>query len=292
MKARTFTHVGTSLLLSLIAMGCAAREDGEDALADESSAMSVSVCRTGESLPLVWTDAFYSEHRAKYDAENGTVATIDDYAFNPSEFGYFVMAYNEESDMWHYVSSTTVEACSGTLRVLPKAKVEHAGDERLCEPGSVSGSTCDLKDGTELYFATSFIEQRFGFVSVVEDLDLREAPTTNSRILGAVPRGKVLELTGEREGEYQSVAYGGTHGWGHIGHTGTFVGTAVTTHRLNLRAYESVLAPIQMVIPAGARVVLTGSGMGQFVTARYGDRTGVVSGRFLKDPVDDASLGE
>lgn len=64
-------------------------------------------------------------------------------------------------------------------------------------------------------------------------------------------------------------------------------GTATTTGAVRLREGPSLKAKIIRVIPRGEKVKLLGYGEGQFVTAEYEGRWGVVSGVWLKDGIYD-----
>lgn len=152
-----------------------------------------------------------------------------------------------------------------------------------------------------------------GTGKVTEALNFRSGPNTSSAVITVLPAGASVTLTGKTSGSFRELRYNGKTGWAHsswISITGTPVptvtptppptpappaptptptlppnptpqppvasveGPASITEDLNLRASASTSAAVLLVMPAGAKVQLTGKSSGVFYELTYNARTG------------------
>ena len=288
--------MGSGIVISmalLVGAGCAARDDDDASVADDSAAVDVNVCLKGSDVVSAASAEPYSKQFVTYDAERGTqvAAKVNNRVpFNPTEFAFSVRVLFEDPGAQDSLDldPAFVEACRGSIRVLPGAKLNLGGvtDPEFiawfCAPDPARGDTCDLKDGAKLSVSVTPQILTHGFVSTTERLNLRARPNTQSSVLEVVPKEAPLTLTGKTSGDFYSVVRGDKRGWVSQLYVTPLFGTAVTTDRLNLRALPSVEGAIRTVIPANAPVLLVGGG--RTVHERHVRRThGYVSGRFLRD---------
>lgn len=139
---------------------------------------------------------------------------------------------------------------------------------------------------------------------ITEDLNLRSAPNTSSAVIMVLPAGATVTLTGNVSGSFRQLTYKGKTGWAHstwIAVTSTpkppvtptppptstptpdptplppvasVKGPASITEDLNLRSKATTSAPVLLVLPAGAKVTLTGKVSGVFYELQYNGKTG------------------
>jgi hypothetical protein len=296
---------------ALAAGGCAtptAREDAsaEGAVANEE--MIADECRSGDSRPRPGTDAIYWIGYGTYDAKEGSRIEVGTpFPYDPTEFGYTVAAFsgaeNLEDEGSNGLRSTlspeSIESCTGTLRVLPGARIvfdawesrEHIEKEMQdnCVPGTVDDRGCELRPGLRTFFEVHPIAQQFGFHRTFHSQVLLKEPSLDSEVSGSIPLGAIVRQTDFGVDAFPSptmipVEHGSSRGWVSVYSVAPLRGTAVTTEALNLREYASVKAPILVTIPKGAVVELTGGSEGQFLGVVYGGRSGLASARYLTDP--------
>ena len=142
-------------------------------------------------------------------------------------------------------------------------------------------------NGTEGYVSASFImlpSYNRGIVATNGgNLNLREAPSTNARIIASMPNGSSLTILGEENGFYR-VVFGTQEGFA----SENFVRMAaaatgrVTTAggNLNMRSAPSPTAPIIGTIPNTTSVIITGEQNG-FYRVAFSNRTGYASKQFI-----------
>lgn len=129
------------------------------------------------------------------------------------------------------------------------------------------------------------------------NLNIRSAPDVSSPIVGRIPSGATVEVTGEIQDNFYPVAYNGVSGFASAdylslpgggneddgggvanGPTGTwYVGDA----RLNLRSGPGASYGVIVIMPAGAPVTLTGETSNGFSELTYNGQTGWAATTFL-----------
>ena len=299
MWGKLFSGVGTTFgIVALVGTGCAVRDDDAGSVADDAAAVEVNVCKRGNEVPPAELEWALLSNYATYNATHGVRVRAEaslPVPFNPIEFGLSVQLPYESHQDALTLDPSHVEACLGSLRILPGAKVQLPSTDAstvawFCAPEPLDGTRCDLKDGAELIVSVHALVQQHGFVSTTDFLNLRASATTENSVLAVIPPDTPLTLTGELRGNFYGVLFGEQRGWVSRDFVVPLVGTAVTTDGLNLRESASTQAPIQAVIPAGATVRLTGYGSGQFVSVEYQGHWGMASGRFLKSPVFNPAI--
>lgn len=118
------------------------------------------------------------------------------------------------------------------------------------------------------------------------DLNLRAGPSTSHPMLRVIPRGRRVELTGQRDNGFLSVRFKGIDGWASEQFLRREATTVSPTADLNLRAGPSTLHDVITVMPAGTLVRVTGGQTGGFLAVRYRGLDGWASAQFLfaQDP--------
>jgi uncharacterized protein YraI len=114
--------------------------------------------------------------------------------------------------------------------------------------------------------------------TTTDDLNLRSGPGLGYAVLLVMPAGAGVDVTGDPDGGFYPVTYGGTDGWASGDYLsfggGGGSGSATTTDFLNLRAGPSLDAAVLTVMPPGVAVTLTGGSSGDFVSVTYGGLDG------------------
>ncbi|MER3437444.1 MAG: hypothetical protein C4346_07560 [Chloroflexota bacterium] len=118
------------------------------------------------------------------------------------------------------------------------------------------------------------------------DLNLRAGPSTSHPVLAVIPRGRRVELTGQRDNGFLSVRFKGIDGWAFGQFLRQEATTVSPTTDLNLRAGPSALHDVITVMPAGTLVRVTGPRAGGFLAVRFRGLDGWAASRFLlaQDP--------
>ncbi|HEV2088306.1 MAG TPA: SH3 domain-containing protein [Cryptosporangiaceae bacterium] len=135
-----------------------------------------------------------------------------------------------------------------------------------------------------------------GTAVTTANLNLRDGPSLNDRVVVTMPVGAVVTLTGETQNGYRSVTWSGYSGWAHPDWLDVRTApapqpqpqpepqptsTAVATDSLNLRAGPATSFRVLTLIPRGARVVLTGETQNGYRSVSYEGTTGWAHGDWL-----------
>lgn len=133
-----------------------------------------------------------------------------------------------------------------------------------------------------------------------DDLNMRSGAGLGNAVILVIPRGATVSLTGQSSNGFLQVTYSGRTGWASaewLRVSGSSVptpaptpkptqtptpappvtetkGTAIVTEPLNMRTGAATTNPVILVIPASARVTLTGKSSGNFLQVTYSGRTG------------------
>ena len=120
--------------------------------------------------------------------------------------------------------------------------------------------------------------------TTTDDVNFRAGPSTSDDIMGELPVGSLVTLTGQASGDFLSVSFRGRDGWvaaqyldagdGDAGQLPSGTGTATVLEALNLRAGPSTADEIRDVMPAGTIVTLTGESQAGFVSVQVGSQSG------------------
>ena len=179
---------GIASFVALAGAGCAVRDD-DGSVADDAAAIEVNVCKRGNEVPPSETEWALHTNYATYNATHGVRIRVGGphfaIPFNPIEFGLQVQLPFESHQDALTLDPVHVEACLGTLRVLPGAKVQLPTTDAatvawFCAPDTLDGTKCDLKDGAELLVSVHALLQQHGFVSTTDFLNLRASATTRT----------------------------------------------------------------------------------------------------------------
>lgn len=138
-----------------------------------------------------------------------------------------------------------------------------------------------------------------GRTAVATDaLNMRSGAGLGNPVILVIPRGGTVSLTGKASNGYLQVTYNGRTGWSSDDYlrvsdgsapaptpapTKTPVpappvtstqGTGIVTEPLNMRSGAATTYPVILVIPASAKVTLTGTSSGNYLQVTYSGRTG------------------
>ena len=131
------------------------------------------------------------------------------------------------------------------------------------------------------------------------NLNLRSGPSTSSSVVTVIPKGAQITLTGAQAGGFYPVTYGGSSGFAsatYITLTApppppTVNRSAHTTANLNLRTAASTASSVIVVIPNGARIVVTGELTSGFYPVTFSTASGFASGNYISfDPVAGGAI--
>ena len=118
--------------------------------------------------------------------------------------------------------------------------------------------------------------------TAVADANLRSAPSPDAFVLGIVPLGATVELTGAAAGDYVEIDFGEQTGWAVASLLDADgVRPAVVTTDLNLRAAPFPDAQVLGVVPAGSTLLVTGATVDGFVAVSFLGASGWVSAAYL-----------
>lgn len=136
--------------------------------------------------------------------------------------------------------------------------------------------------------------------TVTEDLNLRGGPSTGDSVLAIMPGGARVTITGSAQNGFYPVIYNGTSGWAYgdwlkpdsatppdnsganPGGPATDTPNATVTEDLNLRGGPSTGDKVLAVMPAGARITVTGAGSNGFYPVTYNGTKGWAYGDWIK----------
>ena len=181
---------------------------------------------------------------------------------------------------------------------------------RVVPAGSKIGTSTTVKNGfryvtdgiqtgwmADAYITTSYPGQPgadpgsgagSGTATTMSNVNMREKPTTDSKVLLVIPAGSKISLFGDMTFGFASATYNGTTGWVSMANLDMGYGTGVpipgsytTSSNVNMRAQPNTSATIMLVVPAGAKVVPTGEMRDGFAVVTYKGQTGWVSRAFL-----------
>lgn len=129
--------------------------------------------------------------------------------------------------------------------------------------------------------------------TVTESLNMRIGPSTGQRVLIVLPAGAIITITGTSSSGFLAVTYGGYSGYAHgdwIRTTSTPpvvtpaptsapsepspAGQGIITEDLNLRSQPNTTSTVKLVMPAGAKITLTGNTSGDFLHVQYSGQSG------------------
>lgn len=135
--------------------------------------------------------------------------------------------------------------------------------------------------------------------TVTANLNLRIGPSTGQRAILVIPAGAQVTITGSSSNGFLAVTYGGYSGYAHgdwISRTATpapvtppatsaptpapvITPTPVATNgkvteSLNLRSQPNTSSQVLVVMPAGAKITLTGKSSGDFLAVQYNGKSG------------------
>ncbi|HEY8446064.1 MAG TPA: SH3 domain-containing protein [Thermomicrobiales bacterium] len=117
-----------------------------------------------------------------------------------------------------------------------------------------------------------------GTARTTDWLNLRASPSLDAEILTVMPPRAQVELTGSERNGFLRVRYEGRTGWAY----GEYLTRSATVREdLNLREGPSTSDDIITVMPAGARVTLTGERRNGFVRVVYDGRRGWAYAAYL-----------
>lgn len=142
------------------------------------------------------------------------------------------------------------------------------------QEGWISASFLDI--GT-----TSGLSRKTAIIA--DNVNMRTGPSTNRAVLTEIPIGMPVYLLGDRQNGFRAVSYGSEVGW--ISEDFLIMAERPTTMRvtesLNLRAGPSAADEVIRVLPAGARVTVTGSAVNGFIPVRYDGSSGWAFAQYL-----------
>lgn len=122
-------------------------------------------------------------------------------------------------------------------------------------------------------------------------LNLRQKPSTSSKVLLVMPEGALVQYLGEKSKGFFKVAYQGSWGWAHSDYLtasnggsadpGTIIGKGITTDAVNFRTGPSTGHSVIQVLPKGTVVSLTDRVEYNFRVVEYNGRRGYVHDDYL-----------
>ena len=118
-------------------------------------------------------------------------------------------------------------------------------------------------------------------------LNLRSGPSLADRVLVVMPTGSRVVLTGATSNGFYPVTYNGRDGWAAASYltldqsTPSPAGAATATDVLNLRTGPGLAHKVLTVMPAGAKVTLTGQSSNGFRSVSYNGWSGWASAQYL-----------
>lgn len=185
---------------------------------------------------------------------------------------------------------TTGAARSGFLPVTYGGRSGYASADYLSSSGG--GETVDSDGPTGTRYVTGGL------------LNFRSGPSTADSVIGVLPNGAAVQLTGRQSNGFAAVTYNGRSGWAFLQYLSSSGGTsgggttdggsgsvsvgdsvtgrAITDGRLNLRRGPGTSYAVISVMPSGAAVELMGSAQSGFYPVRYSGTKGWASADYLR----------
>lgn len=118
-----------------------------------------------------------------------------------------------------------------------------------------------------------------------DDVNFRTGPSLTAGIHRVLPAGTLVTLTGDEDNGFASAQVGSTGGWISTDYLMVSDETGETmrvTESLNLRSGPSTADTILLVMPAGARVTLTGARQNNFLAVSYAGKDGWAYADYLE----------
>ena len=122
--------------------------------------------------------------------------------------------------------------------------------------------------------------QQSSQATTTDSLNLRADASLSSRVVAVMPRGVSVVVRGNASGGFLPVTYRGTDGWAHSDYlsvsnpSGTPGQAGTVTEPLNLRIGPSSGHKAILVLPAGAKITVTGTSSNGYLAVTYGGYTG------------------
>lgn len=123
-------------------------------------------------------------------------------------------------------------------------------------------------------------------------LNLRTGPSTSHKVLRVIPKGGLVQLTGDSQNGFRSVIYDGQTGWAHGDYLNTGGGqppppggapnNARTTAAVNFREGPSLSARVLAVLPAGTPIYVGHVGASGFLSVSYNGMSGWVHQDYIQ----------
>lgn len=119
------------------------------------------------------------------------------------------------------------------------------------------------------------------------DIELRLGPGRNYPVLATIPAGAEVVLTGKADAEFVGVIFEPYRGWAEAayldaGHRTKGIILATATTDVALRAAPYPDGEMLQVVPAGARLIITGAVVGDYIAASYDGIGGWVHRDYLE----------
>lgn len=130
--------------------------------------------------------------------------------------------------------------------------------------------------------------QNASSATTTDSLNLRSQASLSGEVLLVIPRGTSVVVRGSAQSGFLPVTYRGTQGWAHSDYlsvqkpSGTSHQTGTVTEALNLRIGPSTGQRAVLVLPAGAKVTITGQSSGGFLAVTYGGYSGYAHGDWIR----------
>lgn len=129
--------------------------------------------------------------------------------------------------------------------------------------------------------------QESSSATTTDSLNLRADATTSSRVLVVMPRGASVVVRGAAKNGFLPLTYRGTDGWAHRDYlsvpkpSGVAGQAGTVTEALNLRMGPSSAHKTILVLPAGAKLTVTGTSSNGYLAVTYGGYTGFAHGNWI-----------
>lgn len=170
----------------------------------------------------------------------------------------------------------------------------------LAVDGVPEGGYLPVSVGGEQGWVAEEYVDRAAVATTTDLLNFRAGPSPDASLLGTIPPGAPVTLSGAAENGYVGAAYGGQSGWVDASYVETAQEpaqpvatdapslpagpktTATTLAELGLRADPTTAAAVVATVPSGAVVDLTGQNVDGFFEVTYGGMTGWADAAYLQ----------
>jgi uncharacterized protein YraI len=132
----------------------------------------------------------------------------------------------------------------------------------------------------------SACDAAYGNGQTIDDVNLRDGPSTGDDSITYLPANRRLSITGAMQNGFYLVDVDGMRGWVYRdylrpddGDTGDPVG--FVTDAVNLRAGPSTADAVQQIVPTGSIVVLTGRERNNFLSVSFDGTEGWISNAYV-----------